>query len=71
MLEDDKISPNIKKNPLPTHRAILGGSMNALEKDEEELEEDLNIGELEIPMKELFNILAEIKYIKLEPLIIR
>lgn len=63
MLGDDKIKPNINSNLLPT--CELGGSMNALEIDEKEQKEILDLEKLEISMKDLLGMLLEIEQVKL------
>lgn len=64
VLDDDNIRPNIKNNALPTHKSE--GSVNDLKKEEEKPKEILNMGKLEVPMKDLLGMLKEIEYVKLE-----
>lgn len=71
MLDNNKIDPNINKNPLIAYGSTLGGSVNALEEDEEELEEALDLKKLEIPKKELFGMFSDLECVQPKPLIIK
>lgn len=69
VLDDVKVRPNINNNLLPTHESK--GSVNVLEKGEKELEKVLDLGKLEVPIKDLLRVLIEVKQVKLELLIIQ
>lgn len=68
VLDDDKIRPNINSNPLPTYE--LEGSVNAIKIDEEAVEKVLDLGKVEIPMKNLLGMLPKIEKVKSKPLLI-